>query len=260
MSCKDSIERLRSPRVSTEDRRQIRSLTASTSARSCWNRRNSPILRSALRRSAESARVSLTVLSRSLQERRAGMVVVAGLIGFAVATEQGLDDTAAEVVELGDFHHELGPEVLQGRREIGHGACLLRRTYLLSGKRDLVFCPAPPSSTSGAAGRTLAVFERRSDACSARLERRWGIRPYVGAARQRKGLGEKEMTATVEECAGVLLRLPDTGLERQPHGEVERASVVESVSDLSEIGAGEIVFWVGELRRIEEIDRLGPQG
>ena len=67
------------------------------------------------------------------------MVVVAGLIGFAVATEQGLDDTAAEVVELGDFHHELGPEVLQGRREIGHGACLLRRTYLLSGKRDLVF-------------------------------------------------------------------------------------------------------------------------
>src|SRR5712691_1931954 len=52
----------------------------------------------------------------------------------------------------------------------------------------------------------------------------------------------------------------DGGSEPKAQGEPERPTVVQSVVDLAKAGRSQIVSRLGELRRVEEIDRFGAEG
>lgn len=54
-------------------------------------------------------------------------------------------------------------------------------------------------------------------------------------------------------------RLPARSLEAELQQETEGSAVVERVRDLTEVRGGEIAPWLGELRRIEEVDRFGSE-
>ena len=59
----------------------------------------------------------------------------AGAVGLAATAEEGLDGTAAEVTDLGEFEQEPGAVVFQGSEGIGHGPSLVCIYLLYTDRR-----------------------------------------------------------------------------------------------------------------------------